>query len=280
MDVDVERDLVKHLRDPAPLRAVVHHPRNHGVTRAKWGHGYERLDATTGRLTRLAGLTPLLERVYWSSDKPAPAPARRGVKRAREPAPLPGGVANGGIMGAVRGAVRGTIVHEQAHDLVTLSADALKRRCPQRHAWSEAVVHALLDHHVLPAAGNVPAYVEALGLCTEIDLLGVEEPSGHLVVVEIKTGYSGGAWRASRGPMRGVLAGVLDDTPLNRALVQVMVATLLLVEGHAVAGGRIDAWVIHVDERGARRHVLGPEFMAHYGPLVVRELALHARSKG
>ena len=271
MDISIENDIVPFVLDARPIRALADHPQNRLVTPGDWKSGYTTVDPVTKRNVRLSGLTPLLDAVYWSREphtrkRGAPVQTPAAAVRHRNP-----------VLDGARGAVRGTVVHRQVVEYLTLNTTYLDKRNPMGvHDWCERVFALMLEKKVLPALGNVPVFDLPRRLCTELDLVGVSEPSGHLVLVEIKTGYRGAAWTTSRGAMRNGLRGVLDDTPLNRAIVQLVVSAVLLAQGHGVPGD-LELWVLHVDEEGARRHVVTPAFLQLYGPLLVEELADAAR---
>lgn len=287
MDLDVERDVLPFLgaEAAAHVRALVEHPRN-ALALAAGQYGFRTLDARTGQARTLRGLTAVLEELYWAPEGSAPPPPpvarkrnlsqwdrakhRRSAKPAVAAAPT-------GLSGT--GRMRGTLVHGQLHDLLTLDARAFKRRNAHgTHPWAVRVMEALLQRGRRPVASELIVWSDAMRLGTAIDLVAVDcsaAGGGALEFCEVKTGYAAeGAWTRSSGPMRGCLAGVLDDTPLNRAIVQALVGALLAISGHALRGPFL-CWVVRVDDAQVEFTRVAPDFVERHGPRIWAELTAH-----
>lgn len=266
MNVDIKAHVLPFLDDTRPLLAALSPKRAKNITSGDWRHGYVMVNGV-----RLEGLTPLLERVCWSGRRPGhmPQPSdscrrRRRLRRLQATTP----------MQQLTGAKRGTLVHRQIMELITMDVSTFQRRNVHgAHPWACRIVDAVLARNWIPVAADLSAYVEEWKMATEIDLLCVHIPTGDLVCVEVKTGYSDGVWTHTDGRrMRGYLSSVLPDAPYYRALIQSLVGMALFVHGHNVPG-RVGAAVMRIDDDHLEIALVDTQFALQHSVPLVAELA-------
>ncbi len=280
MDLNLEADVLKHLPTPesaAAVRALVEHPRN-ALSLSTGQHGYRYLDVQSGQYRAVRGLTTVLEEYFWSQTMPAArgpakpvqappmslwdrrrlAAAKRAAAAATRAAKAAARVSHRGIAGHVRG----SLVHGQVHDFFTLDRRSFQRRNGSgAHPWAAMAVTELLKRDKLPVASEFIVWNEQLRVGTAIDFIAVDKATGTLEFYELKTGYAApGEWTRSVGPMRGPLAGVLEDTPRNRAVVQIVAGALLAIVGHQVTA-RFACYVMHVNGAGVDFLRVDPAFV-------------------
>jgi hypothetical protein len=150
------------------------------------------------------------------------------------------------------------------------------------HDWTVRVLYALLDANVKPVASEfmvweddvtdpdaqrrLPQWRWTRRLATAIDLVGVDATTGELHLIELKTGYANGEWHRTRGPMRGALAA-LQDTPRNRARIQIVLGAMLMTMGHGLQRP-FSCWVIRVDDTVVDRQLVKPDFVKQWGKVL------------
>ena len=284
MDINLEKDVLDKIpaAAAAAVRALVEHPRN-ALAFSAGQHGFHTVDPQSGKTAVLRGLTRVLGTLFWSEGDglgaAASAMKRFARRRARASVPkwdraLQARPAAPPRTPGPHGAVRGTLVHAQIHDLVSLDKHSFRRRNGGRaHPWTHYLMKELLKRGRLPIAAEFIVWDDAMRIGTAIDLVAVDEATGTIEFYEVKTGYGRGEWTRSSGRMRGLLSA-MDDTPLNRALIQVLSGTLLAVRGHRIYA-RIACWVAHVDDEGVEFIQLDPPFVDRVGPQLFNELLLH-----
>jgi hypothetical protein len=287
MNLDVERDVLAPLGErAAAARALLAHDRNR-LTTSAGKNGFHYLDVITGKNVSVRGLTVVLKERCWSLNKPprtlAPPPGYIAVshnaagERRLFKAPRRG-------LDAARGRVRGTLVHAQVRDLCFLDREHYHRTHPEgAHPWSLQLLDTVTRQGWTPLAAEFIVYNAALRIGTAVDMVAVDK-QGTLIFLEFKTGYAGDAWCVSSGPMRGALGAAppsrvaMADTARNRAMIQVMLGALLAVHGHQV-DGRIECWVLRVDDAGTELLQLSKTFLLAHGNRILAAWAQEERQR-
>ncbi len=280
MDIDVYKDVLGWIvGDPCDALALVEHPHNDLFTSDS--NGFHVLDPETGKTQRPRGLTTPLAEVFWST-KGLPGGSRKGRVKYRHNEGqksvhvTPHRAKN--VQGAARGMLRGNIVHGQIKDLVTLnSALFLRNHRHGAHPWSVDALDAINLRDARPLSCELGVVDSKLGIATRIDMVAVRN-NGHPIFIETKTGYdSREEWCGAKSWMRGPLRGVLVDSALNRAIVQIVMGALLAVTSRDLKGV-FECWVLHISSAGTEITEVSPKFISDYGPLIYQALRTHQKA--
>lgn len=219
------------------------------------GSGYRLERKTTGRVVSMAGACRTLAACVWSDKPMASASARRVGKTARRQRKRRRGASqslaldNGRTyFGAARGLARGKDVHEEFARLVMWDSARFCAMYDKVDPMTKAAhLHLKKQLRYTCVHAEFLVYDKRLGSghATAVDLVCLD-PDGHIVFVELKTGYQG-TFNKHRAMMRAPLAH-LPDSPLNRARTQLLYAMVLYASNHQ---RRPLGRVVHVD-RDAR----------------------------
>lgn len=227
------RETLKELRADMMNRDILHCP----------GSGFRLVRAADQAPLKLRGAHAVLGQYFWSAARFGGKTKRRGrgngVTR----------LSNGRVYyGSAGGLARGKDVHQQVGDFVMMDA----ARYNAIHGPVDQLTRAVLVR--LGKEGFLGVYAEYLvahadlALGTAVDLVCMDR-AGHLVFVELKTGYQDAFTAGKKGAkMRGPFSR-FDDTPLNRARSQVLYAQALYLS-HGPKRSPPKGCVVHVGRDG------------------------------
>lgn len=263
MDLDVYKDVLPWITgDATDALLIVEHPHNEQLVCDS--NGFHFFDAEKGKNRRLRGLTGPIAELFWPDQM---LPVVRAAYPTKHRRPLT-------AQEAARGPLRGNIVHSQIQALVSLDPEHFHRRFTSgAHPWSYEALDALLARGIRPIAGEVGIADAAIGKATNIDMIGVRK-NGRLAFIEWKTGYEGEAWTRATHWMRGPMRGVLEDSALNRAIVQVVLGAFMARNSRNLDGD-FECWVVHIDSRGIEFIPVKKQFILDYGQVLYDTLAAH-----
>jgi len=209
------------------------------------------------RRRHLSGLTKMLEKRIFSKGR-LPISATHGPVRRRGRA----------WTGADGGRRRGVAVDAQLTRAANRGAAAPNRG---RIGLTNVALAALQEHGLEPLLGQRAVCDERRGIATAADIVCWRQADSALIVVEVKTGYSGAKTAATRDErgrgmkMRGPL-GKASDCVLHRHLAQLAVTREMLanepttmarlkeVTGAEVAN--VGGTLLYVDDKKAEMYEL------------------------
>lgn len=280
MNIDVYEDVLGWIDgDPCDALALLEHPHNELLTSDS--NGFHMLHPERDVTHQPRGLTTPLSEVFWSSKGLPSGKRKRGAAAYRHDEGQKSRTHRHKartVQDAARGMLRGNIVHGQIEDLVMLDSVAFFKKHRQgAHKWSLDALEAIRLHGARPFVCELGVVDSDLGIATRVDMVAVRS-NGHPIFVETKTGYdSNEAWRGARAWMRGKLHGVLVDSALNRAIVQVVMGAMLAIMSRGL-NGVVECWVLHISSEGTEITEVSPKFIADYGPVIYQEMKKHQRA--
>lgn len=289
MNICPRRDVLPFVQDPGPGTRLLEHPRQHHVVRS--GGGYQVHNPVTDKLRFYRGLTTVLKTLYWPNYmrpvRDSPIARLAGIQnRVRALAPSTQARARDHVAAATRaqaaakGSVRGSIVHRHLSELTTMDMEAFERRNPGgMHPWTKRVLQALTAAGKIPFLCDYAVYDEEMGVATEHDLIAIDEITGKITFIELKTcpaiklfhtpdsgGYFSGL--LNEGSVRDALG---RNTACARAMVQLAIATIMAINGTGLTDD-FDAWVVAVCESKVEIIELSPEFILETGRRIFRNM--------
>jgi len=282
MNIDYERHVLKWVRDPTAIRALMeNYARDRRITGGD-KDGFHVLSEDGEKLHRFRGLlTPLAECFWPQLLNPAvvAAATKRVKKLSKQPGPraLKTKPKYQSAQQAVKGRQRGSLVHLQIQQLVTMqTADFMHEHPEGAHPWAVDIPEYLeRKKGWRPVCSEKRVFDERLGMATSIDLVYTDY-TGMLHFIEVKTGYATAAeWLAeTMGPMRGPLAGALKNNTLNRAMLQCIAGAMMAVEGYGIEH-EFGCWVLHKSENGITLDGADTEVMTLLIPVLYDTLLRH-----
>jgi hypothetical protein len=283
MDIDARRDVLPWIKgDATDAVLILEHPHNEQLICDSSGFHY--FDARAQKTIRPRGLTSPLAELFWPDQmlpvvrSARPTQGRRPFKGApKTTIRAPGNRAT--VQEAARGMLRGNIIHGQIQALVSLDAERFHRQYASgAHPWSVEALEALMGFGIRPLAAELGVVALPLGIATKCDMVGARQ-NGRLAFVEWKTGYEGEAWTGATHWMRGIMRGVLADSALNRAKVQVVMTAMIAFMSRELTSTDFECWVVHISSAGTEFLEVDQAFVFRYGPLLYRALAEHQRAR-
>lgn len=193
----------------------------------------------TAVTTRLAGAHRTMKNYVWNPrarHRPHSTLKRQQQKQSMKRAgPL---VFNDGraYHGATAGLERGKHVHAQLEAYATLPWRRFKAMYPRVDPLTKAALnHIRNEMHLVPIDSEYLVFDKMSGVGTAVDLVCLKKKGPPaLVFVEIKTGYSLGTFVNPSGKFQATSPlAKCDDTPLNRARTQLLLADALFRYGDA-----------------------------------------------
>jgi hypothetical protein len=162
---------------------------------------------------------------------------------------------------------------------VELGYQKFMRKCKktQLHDYTFKVIDALKKWKVVPIAVEFAIVDYVLRYATSIDMIAVRKGtrsgdgggSGKvasrrddtIILIEVKTGYGAGRFEAGQHSMRlppkvlsAMFPDMMNDAPVNQAILQVLMAKLTLKHRYNVIN--TEAWVVHVEDEGVSRYTI------------------------
>lgn len=172
----------------------------------------------------------------------------------------------------LHGLAKGGRIHRQLEDSIYLDVASFERKYGAMAPSTKAFLEFINGDGVTLVRPEFAVYDAELGLCARFDAWGVRG-DGTLIFYEYKTG-SKNCFRAEGPSMAGPLNGVLGDSDLNRALVQLAFSMLILLHKHPYVT-RYEAYVLRSagDEDGPNKNTiksypLSSRFLFQYGPQI------------
>ena len=186
--------------------------------------------------TKLYGACRALDQCLWSEK---PVASSKSRKRPRSDALV---FDNGrSYFGVACGQARGKDVHEECAHITMWDAKRFAARYKSVDPMTKAVLLHLKGLGYTRVHAEYMVYDKALGAGTAVDMVCLDR-AGHIVFVELKTGYQD-IFTRHRENMKAPLAAI-KDSPLNRARTQLLFAIALYTCNHReVPLGR----VVHVN---------------------------------
>ncbi len=257
MQLRLERDVYRVLRDATAARALMTHPRNACLTlEGGCFHFLDHARAGDNKLVPLKGLTSILKAFYWPSYSPwaksqsavVKAIKRQAAERRRNFQKVHKSAAHGRVtkqfktaQEAARGSVRGSIVHRQLGEWVRLDLATFMEHNPDgKHPLLKMALAAFHKAHMVPLAIEYRVAWTDGRLGTAIDAACVDLVTGVVHFVEIKTAQSRNLFFLDEPacPVTGLLGRLraqhdpeLPRAPCLHAKVQLAISVLMAKEG-------------------------------------------------
>lgn len=124
------------------------------------------------------------------------------------------------------GVVRGSLVHKQLEDFA--NSGGILRNKAKAHAITRNVAALIKKRGWLPICGELGVRMPETNIATPIDMVCYDTLQHQFVFVELKTGYKD-CFCASSRTMEGALRGLMANSPLNQALLQLMTGISFLL---------------------------------------------------
>lgn len=165
---------------------------------------------------------------------------------------------------APKGARGGGVVHAQLDAMVRgLNGGAaggprqprFEEVWSQDHPWFSRLRDEMRRLGYVPLESEVGIFDEYLGYATQVDLLAYDPGARCVRVIEIKTGYEGGVFERSTGPMKGPLSALLpDNSHRSQALAQALLPVCTLWRHYGGIRCAPEVWHVCDSAAGVRRH--------------------------
>ena len=214
---------------------LVHHPRHKNIYwKGRFNVNGHNID----------GLTKPLERTFYSDYKFGLAYSLRDKKACRK---LPRFLRRFNRRN-VRGTLRGTVFHMQMAKWAQCNGnmDLFAKKVKRPLSYTLKAIRCLQAAGIRPLAVKLKPYDEKLGIATEIDLLGIRERDGRIVVVEFKTGFNGFEL-ISTGKMKGPLTR-WSNSPYYQFQLQLLTTCMMLVRNYGIRWRDLEPVIIHVND--------------------------------
>ena len=268
MDVDPQK-VLRLVKRPRWARHLLEHERNERVINT--GGAYYWMNAR-GKLDVQSGLCPHLSGTFW----PHTSYAQMMKNAKRSPKGAGGG---GGSEGRFGGLVRGSRVHKQMQDAVRLDAKTFKKIHKRMHNYTQRLLRAIVDNmKLLPFLTEFDCADETMGVRgvgTSIDQIALDA-DGHLVLIEVKTGYRETFTTARDGNMRGALWR-MPCTPHNQASLQITAAALILHKRYGIPLEEMRLYVLRIDDHEVEVMAVKQDFVERLGDEIYNDLLTGAR---
>jgi hypothetical protein len=105
-----------------------------------------------------------------------------------------------------------------------------------------------------PLRAEFDLYDQDLRIGTSIDMICLNEKTGRLVLLELKTGYSD-YWRSSDSRLLGSMHR-MNNSPCSLAVLQLLASTMLLLRHHHLRIDELELYVLRIDEQSIESHKL------------------------
>lgn len=180
------------------------------------------------------------------------------------------------------GLARGTRVHHQVEDAVYMDPQSFKNKYGRLMPSAADLLTAMHRLGVIPVKPEWLVVDPLLAIGVRFDMLGVKR-DGTLVFIENKTSGSKAAFEAEGPDMTGVLRGVLRDSDMNRAFVQLAFSILVAIKRFSCIR-RYEAYVLlprakdhpsaqnAKSNKGAHVYPLSVDFINRYGVTMYNEV--------
>lgn len=132
----------------------------------------------------------------------------------------------------------------------------------------------------IPLRPEVPVYDETMGVCARFDIVAAK-PDGTLIFIEVKTG-SKHCFESTGADMEGPLRGVLRDSDLNRALVQLAASVMIALRAHRKIQA-FEAYVFHAQDdnhASVRVYPMPRDLLLKMGSAIYRAMHTACAKKG
>ena len=224
---------------------------------------------------RLLGLTKLMDLCMIGSDREVAKIRKRRRKAFRRAHPKGGGgrtVAEKRSLAAtpvsaepspydhLTGAEVGVLVHRQVMEAVACASIGDFKQMPGNklgmHGYVPRIVALLMARGIRPFAAEYRTYNLELRCATQIDLIGLTG-DGDIVFIELKTGYSKGAWRKQADDEIWTLPCLPNNndlfpcTPLTKAMVQLILGAEMCIREHHLDRNRVRYLILRIDPWGS-----------------------------
>lgn len=167
------------------------------------------------------------------------------------------------------GQARGSLVHRQMVDvLFCTSMEEFHHRPGNQmglHPYVPRLIALMLERHVRPLKAEYRIHSFELGCATQVDVVGVDR-DGCITFVEIKTGYSEGAFDKERGGDIWIIPGLdakrdsFPCTDRNKAIVQLVLGAEMCIRELGLDRQFVRYMLLRIDDMGSQVIQLSPEF--------------------
>ena len=266
MNID-PKEVIKKLSitNRGPCKQLLGNPRNSIVHFT--GSAYYRI-SKNGKDIRLSGLLPVLKTCFWPNTNINTIMSKKRKKDTNNDdnnktqykkyrlnngsyvtikTPVINKSSSDHGRGKHFGLIRGTKIHEQLNDYILFDKPNFLKKHINIHPWTKKIFGFIKSKGWCPLVGEFNLYDPALNMGTSVDIVFVSMDTGHLILLEIKTGYNGYFEENDGCYMEGPLNGVLENSPINWAILQIVFSTILVVMYHKIELTYIEAWVLRID---------------------------------
>jgi hypothetical protein len=210
------------------------------------GGAYYYQNPATAQCQILSGLLPSLRKTYYPQQK---APLRPRLKTT------PRGTAKPPKRGRFYGLMRGSDVHKEVADYIFLDRAMFLKKHPSIHILTKQLMLYITEEMKWrPLRAEFDLYDQELRIGTSIDMICLNEQTGRLVLLELKTGYSD-YWHLSDSKLLGGMHK-LSNSPCHLAVLQLLASTMLLLRHHTLKMDELELYVLRIDEQGIESYKL------------------------
>ena len=289
MDVDVHH-VVKTLKAYGRHKHVVALLANKCNQRVVFSGGmFHHVDATTQCYQSLQGLLPVLKRAFWpvtDMSKILKTPNATGVtkkkkgkksklatrRNEKETTKKKKKSPNAG-KGRFFGSIQGSQVHHELEDYILLdNKNFTKKYGDQLHPWTRRILQYIIQQGWYPIQCEFKVGNLALRVGTAIDMICVDTKTGHLVFIEIKTGYATYFENSDGTRMRRCL-NFMRNSPLNKASVQLMAGVVMLLDQNPTLKlEHSSSHVLRIDEDNLCAYAIDNAFISRMRPTLMQSM--------
>jgi hypothetical protein len=177
---------------------------------------------------KLPGLKPLLQQIFFPDYE---------YTRKK-------GDASSGVSNPFEGIERGEIVHEQLMDYFNLTKNEFIKKQPKLHFYTSKTIKALKEWNLKPMFSEICIWNN--NVATRMDG-GCTDELNQFILLEWKTGMDGYFLRGN-SDMKGILQGMISNSPLNQALLQLLISKVMIENEYNVSVHK--EYVVHIHKDG------------------------------
>lgn len=294
---------LEQVTEPFQILALLNDKRNDNITADDSILQYT--NPKNGEQELFNGLVPILTKVFWPDDefKTRKNSLDASKKRAKDAAksrlhgmnrkelsgpPVKGKSKAAAAQGKghfANGIIRGKRSHKQFEDAHVLDAENFERKYGSMSLDTRAMFEAYDELGIMRVTSEFCDYSEKLGIAVRHDGIGVKR-DGTVVFIEQKTG-SRNCFEADSGiPMQGCLTGIMPDSELSRAMMQLAVSVQITLHKRPYIK-RWEAFVLRPTDESrpgskckAKVYPLSKDFLREYGGLIITDITAFRKREG
>lgn len=154
------------------------------------------------------------------------------------------GDASSGISNPFEGIERGEIVHEQLEDYFNLNTKDFVEKYPSLHFYTSKTIKSLKEWKLKPLCSEISIWNQ--NVATKLDGVCTDKLI-RFILCEWKTGMDGYFLRGN-SDMKGILKGLISNSPLNQALLQLLLTKVIIEREYNIIVHM--QYVVHIHKDG------------------------------